>query len=209
MSNILDTLTDNYIFAVVRGKDEEDGRQICEAAVKGGIKNLEVTFSTPNAAQVIKDLSETYADDDSVVVGAGTVMSVDLAKEAYEAGAKFLVSPHLDLDIADYANEVGVHYMPGCATVTEIVQAMKMGCEVIKVFPGGQLGPSFIKNVHGPIPEVNLMPSGGVSLDNINEWRQNGAVSVGVGSALSARVAEDGYESVTEIAQEFVNQLEK
>lgn len=207
MGKVLDILTENYIYAVVRGKDEEDGFKICEAAVAGGIKNLEVTFSTPNAAKVIADLCEKYQDDESVVVGAGTVMSVELAKEAYEAGAKFLVSPHLDPDIAHYANEVGVYYMPGCATVTEIVQAMKLNCEVIKLFPGGQLGSGFIKNVHGPIPEVKLMPSGGVSLDNIKEWRANGAVSVGVGSALSAKVNTEGYESVTEIAKAFVAKL--
>lgn len=207
MGKLFDILADNYIYAVVRGKDEDDGYQICEAAVAGGIKNLEVTFSTPNAAKVIADLREHYKSDETIVVGAGTVMSVELAEEAYQAGAQFLVSPHLDLDIAHFAQEHDIPYMPGCATVTEIVQAMKLGCEVIKIFPGGQLGPSFIKNVHGPIPEVKLMPSGGVSLDNIKDWRANGAVSVGVGSALSAKVDEEGYGSVTEIAKEFVAKL--
>lgn len=207
MGKLFDILADNYIYAVVRGKDEDDGYQICKAAVAGGIKNLEVTFSTPNAAKVIADLREHYKSDETIVVGAGTVMSVELAEEAYQAGAQFLVSPHLDLDIAHFAQEHDIPYMPGCATVTEIVQAMKLGCEVIKIFPGGQLGPSFIKNVHGPIPEVKLMPSGGVSLDNIKDWRANGAVSVGVGSALSAKVDEEGYGSVTEIAKEFVAKL--
>lgn len=207
MGQLFDILADNYIYAVVRGKDEDDGYQICEAAVAGGIKNLEVTFSTPNAAKVIADLRENYKADETVVVGAGTVMSVELAEEAYRAGAQFLVSPHLDLDIAHFAQERDIPYMPGCATVTEIVQAMKLGCEVIKIFPGGQLGPGFIKNVHGPIPEVKLMPSGGVSLDNIKDWRANGAVSVGVGSALSAKVDNEGYGSVTAIAKAFVAKL--
>jgi 2-dehydro-3-deoxyphosphogluconate aldolase/(4S)-4-hydroxy-2-oxoglutarate aldolase len=209
MGNVLSTLKDNYIFAVIRGKDQNDGYEIAKAAVEGGIKNLELTFSTPNAAQVIKDLVEDYKDDDSVVVGAGTVMTLDLAKEAHEAGAEFLVSPHFSPEIAEYAREVDTYYMPGCGTVTEVVNAMDAGCDIVKVFPGGILGSGFIKDVHGPIPEAQLMPSGGVSLDNIAEWKENGAVSVGVGSALSRDVAEKGYESVTENAKEFVSKLEE
>lgn len=207
MPNILDTMKKNYIFAVIRGKTEEDGFEIAKAAVEGGIKNLELTFSTPNAAKVMKDLVEEYKNDNTVVVGAGTVMSLDLAKEAHEAGAEFLVSPHFDPEIAAFANEVDTFYMPGCGTVTEVVRAMNAGCEIIKVFPGGILGSGFIKDVHGPIPEAQLMPSGGVSLDNIAEWKANGAVAVGVGSALSKGVGEKGYAAVTENSREFVAQL--
>lgn len=207
MANVLDVMKENYIFAVIRGKDEDDGYQIAKAAVEGGIKNLELTFSTPNAAQVIKKLAEEYKDDDTVVVGAGTVMTLDLAKEAHEAGAEFLVSPHFSPEIAEFAREVGTYYMPGTGTVTEVVQAMNAGCEIIKVFPGGILGAGFIKDVHGPIPEAQLMPSGGVSLENIAQWKANGAVAVGVGSALSKNVATDGYGSVTEVAKQFVEAL--
>lgn len=209
MSNVLERLTNNFVFAVVRGKTEEDGLQICKAAVKGGIKNLELTYSTPNATKVIKELVEIYKDDPTVVVGAGTVMSVEVAKEAFEAGAEFIVSPHYDPEIADFANENNTHYMPGCGTTTEIYSAMKQGCEIVKLFPGGLLGPGFIKDIHGPIPEAKLMPSGGVSIDNVQDWVASGAVSVGVGSALSARVAEEGYESVTEIAKQFMDKLNK
>jgi len=200
-------MKDSYIFAVIRGEDQDDGDQIAKAAVAGGIKNIEITFSTPNATQVIKNLVGEYKDDNSVVIGAGTVMTLDLAKEAHEAGAKFLVSPHFSPEIAEYAQEVDTYYMPGTGSVTEIVDAMNAGCEIIKVFPGGILGPDFIKSVHGPIPEAQLMPSGGVSLDNITDWKANGAVAVGVGSALSREVEEKGYESVTEIAQQFVLKL--
>ena len=178
-------MKDNYIFAVIRGKTAEDGFEIAKASVAGGIKNLELTFSTPDAAKVMTDLVEEYKNDETVVVGAGTVMTLELAKEAHEAGAKFLVSPHYSAEIAEFAKEVDTFYMPGCGTVTEVVNAMNAGCEIIKVFPGGILGSGFIKDVHGPIPEAKLMPSGGVSLDNIAEWKANGAVSVGVGSALS------------------------
>lgn len=208
MGKVLETMKDNYIFAVIRGKTQDDGFQIAKAAVKGGIKNLELTFSTPNAAQVMKDLVEEYKNDDSVVVGAGTVMTLDLAKEAHKAGAEFLVSPHFSPEIAEFAREVDTYYMPGCGTVTEVVNAMNAGSEIVKVFPGGILGSGFIKDVHGPIPEAQLMPSGGVSLDNIAEWKANGAVAVGVGSALSRDVEEKGYDSVADNAREFVAQLE-
>lgn len=207
MSKVLETMKDNYIFAVIRGKTAEDGFEIAKASVAGGIKNLELTFSTPDAAKVMADLVEEYKNDETVVVGAGTVMTLELAKEAHEAGAKFLVSPHYSAEIAEFANEVDTFYMPGTGTVTEVVTAMNAGCEIIKVFPGGILGSSFIKDVHGPIPEAQLMPSGGVSLDNIAEWKANGAVAVGVGSALSRDVAEKGYESVTENAKEFVSKI--
>lgn len=204
---VLDRMRHNYIFAVIRGQDENDAINISKAAVKGNIKNLEITYTTPNASSVIKDLAEEYEDNEEVVVGAGTVMNLDIAQEAYEAGAKFLVSPHFDPEIADFANEKDVYYMPGCATATEIVTAMNAKCEIIKVFPGGVLGPNFISDIHGPIPQVNLMPSGGVSIDNIETWMEKGAVAVGVGSALSKEVADKGYESVINIAREFSDKV--
>lgn len=204
---LLKQLKENFIFAVVRGKTAADGFEISKAAVEGGIKNIELTFSTPDAPRVISQLVETYKDDDTVVVGAGTVMSVEMAQEAYDAGAQYLVSPHFSREVAKFARENNIHYMPGCATATEIWGAMQEGSQIIKVFPGGQLGPSFIKDIHGPIPEVQLMPSGGVSMDNIADWIASGAVAVGVGSALSKNVAESGYESVTEIAKQFVNEV--
>lgn len=209
MSKLMDTMKNNYIFAVIRGEDQKDGVEIAKASVAGGIKNIELTFSTPNAGEAIREIVKEYQNDETVVVGAGTVMSVDMAREALDAGAEFLVSPHFSAEIAEFANENDIYYMPGTGTVTEVVTAMNAGCEIIKVFPGGILGSGFIKDVHGPIPEAQLMPSGGVSIDNIAEWRKNGAVAVGVGSALSKDVAEKGYESVTEIAKEFVTVLEE
>ena len=187
MTSVLEQLKRNYIFAVIRGKSSDDAIEISKHSVLGGIKNIEVTYTTPDASKAISELKAFYANETEVVIGAGTIMSVELAKEAHEA--------HID-------------YFPGCATTTEIVQAMNGGAKIIKLFPGGVLGPSFIKDIHGPIPSVNLMPSGGVSLANIKEWKEKGAVAVGVGSALGAKVATEGYESVTRIAKEFVSALE-
>lgn len=208
MKNVLDQLKKNYIFAVIRGKSSDDAIEISKHSVLGGIKNIEVTYTTPDATKAISELKTFYSSESEVVIGAGTIMTVELAKEAISAGAEFLVSPHFDANIQKFAHEAQIEYFPGCATTTEIVQAMNGGANIIKLFPGGVLGPSFIKDIHGPIPNVNLMPSGGVSLANIKEWKDKGAVAVGVGSALAAKVSTEGYESVTDIAKKFVNALE-
>ncbi|CZC76504.1 2-keto-3-deoxy-6-phosphogluconate aldolase [Streptococcus pneumoniae] len=205
---MLRQLKENYFFAVIRGKDEQDAKGIARHAVLGGIRNIEITFSTPNAATVIKELQEEFSDDSSVVIGAGTVMNLNLAQEAIGAGASFLVSPHFDKKIQELAQETGVLYFPGCATATEIVTASQAGCSIIKLFPGGVLGPGFIKDIHGPVPEVDLMPSGGVSVDNVVDWKKAGACAVGIGSALASRVQAEGYDSVTLIARSFVAALE-
>lgn len=205
---MLQQLKENYFFAVIRGKDENDALEIARHAILGGIKNIEITFSTPNAAQVIRDLVEEFSDDFSVIVGAGTVMTTALAQNAIDAGASFLVSPHFSEAIQELAEQHEVLYFPGCATATEIVSAQAAGCPIIKLFPGGVLGPNFIKDIHGPIPEVNLMPSGGVSVDNVAAWKKAGACAVGIGSALASKVAEEGYASVTEIAQSFITAVE-
>ncbi|HFI0217551.1 TPA: bifunctional 4-hydroxy-2-oxoglutarate aldolase/2-dehydro-3-deoxy-phosphogluconate aldolase [Streptococcus suis] len=205
---MLKQLKENYFFAVIRGKDEEDAKEIARHAILGGIRNIEITFSTPNAAPVIKELQEEFSDDSSVVIGAGTVMNLKLAQAAIDAGASFLVSPHFDREIQDLAQEGEVLYFPGCATATEIVTASQAGCPIIKLFPGGVLGPGFIKDIHGPVPQVDLMPSGGVSVENVADWKKAGACAVGVGSALASRVQAEGYESVTTIARSFVAALE-
>ncbi len=204
---MLSRLKENYFFAVIRGKDENDAKEIARQAILGGIRNIEITFSTPNAATVIHELNEEFSDDLSVVIGAGTVMNIDLASLAVQVNAKFLVSPHFDAAIQELAEAAGVLYFPGCGTVTEIMTAHQAGCRMIKLFPGSVLGPGFIKDVHGPVPSIDLMPSGGVSVDNVADWKKAGACAVGIGSALSARVEAEGYSSVREIAHQFVAAL--
>ncbi len=201
---VLSQLKENYLFAVIRGNSAEEATEISEAVYEGGIKNIEVTFTTPQADESIKVLAKKYADTD-MVVGAGTVMDAITARIAIIAGADFIVSPNLVPEISTVCNTYGVPYLPGCGTVTEVAEAMATGVEVVKVFPGGILGPAFIKNVHGPIPHVEMMPSGGVSLDNMDTWMDNGAWAVGIGSALTKDMKEKGIESVSENAKAFVD----
>lgn len=200
--DILSQLKENYLFAVVRGQSSQDAFDISEAVFEGGIKNMEITFTTPQADDTIRQLYKKYKDTD-MVIGAGTVMDAITARIAIIAGAEFIVSPNLVPEIAEVCNTYGVPYLPGCATVTEISTAMKLGVDVAKVFPGGILGPSFIKNVHGPIPHAEMMPSGGVSLDNMDQWIANGAWAVGIGSALTKGL-EDDYSVVTDNTKQFV-----
>lgn len=200
---ILNKLKENFLFAVIRGNSAGEATKISEAVYDGGIKNIEVTFTTPQADESIKALAKEYADSD-MVIGAGTVMDQVTARIAIIAGAEFIVSPNFVPEISKICNTYAIPYLPGCGSVTEIGHAIETGVEVVKVFPGGILGPSFVKDVHGPIPHVEMMPSGGVSLDNMSEWIDNGAWAVGIGSALTKELAEKGYGSVTKNAEKFV-----
>ncbi len=201
---VLSQLKENYLFAVIRGKSAEDATKISEAVYEGGIKNIEVTFTTPQADESIKALAKKYADTD-MVVGAGTVMDAITARIAIIAGADFIVSPNFVPEISTVCNTYAVPYLPGCGTVTEVANAMATGVEVAKVFPGGILGPAFIKNVHGPIPHVEMMPSGGVSLDNMDQWMENGAWAVGIGSALTKGLQGNDFSIVKDNAKAFVD----
>lgn len=203
---ILSQLKENYVFAVVRGKTAEEALLISEKCVAGGIKNIELTYTTPNASQAIREYA-TKNTDSSVMIGAGTVLDAATANEAILAGAQFIVSPHFDARISSVCNRYAIPYLPGCGSVTEIVTAMENGADVVKLFPGGLLGASFIKDVHGPLPFAEMMPSGGVSIDNLDQWIAAGAWAVGVGSALTKDVATAGYESVEVIAKSFIDKV--
>lgn len=196
----------NFLFAVVRGESEQAGYEISKAVYEGGVKNIEVTFSTPGAERVMARLSEEFEGTD-MVVGAGTVLDAITARISILNGARFIVSPTWVPEIAEICNLYTIPYLPGCGTVTEIQQALTAGCEIVKVFPGGVLGSGFIKDVHGPLPQVEMMPSGGVNIDNMETWINNGAWAVGVGSALTKRYKADGADSCREEAQKFAYKL--
>lgn len=203
---VLNQLKENYVFAVVRGKSAEEALLIAEKCVVGGIKNIELTYTTPNVSQAIREYT-TINSDPSVMIGAGTVLDSATANEAILAGAQFIVSPHFDAKISVVCNRYAIPYLPGCGSVTEMIAAMESGADVVKLFPGGLLGVSFIKDVHGPLPFAEMMPSGGVSIDNIDQWIAAGAWAVGVGSALTKEVATAGYDSVEVIAKRFIEKV--
>jgi 2-dehydro-3-deoxyphosphogluconate aldolase/(4S)-4-hydroxy-2-oxoglutarate aldolase len=152
------------------------------ALTKGGVTGVEVTFSTPGAADAIASISKKLPN---ALVGAGTVLERAELDAACDAGATFLVSPHFDLDLLERARARGVPYLPGALTPTEIVRAWKAGATCVKLFPGSAVGPGYVKAIRGPLPDVPLMPTGGVDEKNLGEWLNAGVVAVGMGGALA------------------------
>ncbi|MDU6524759.1 bifunctional 2-keto-4-hydroxyglutarate aldolase/2-keto-3-deoxy-6-phosphogluconate aldolase [Enterococcus devriesei] len=203
-SQILARLEAAGVVAVVRENNTASALEAAKAVVAGGIHGLEVTFSVPNADQVIAKLKEIYQADQAVVVGAGTVLDAVTARLAIMAGAEFVVSPSFDQATAELCNLYQVPYLPGCMTITEMQRAMISGAEVVKLFPANNFDPQFIKSVQAPLPQINLMPTGGINLANLLAWKQAGALMVGVGGNLFKGVADQDYEKVTETAREYM-----
>ncbi len=193
--------------AVIRADSLERAIKIAEACIKGGTKVIEVTFTVPNAEQAISQLSNEY-DNSDVIIGAGTVLNCNTAEKALKAGAKFIVSPYLNPSVAKLCLEKGVPYMPGAMTLTETVNCIEAGADIVKIFPGELFGPDIIKSFRGPMPHLQLMPTGGVSLENVHEWFEAGVVAVGVGGNLTASAKNGDYESVTKIAEQFVEKIQ-
>ncbi len=203
-SKILKKITDIGIVAVVRSETIEEGIRISKACVEGGIPAIEVTYTVPGATEVIKALKEQFTSDE-LVIGAGTVLDASTARIAILAGSEFIVSPAFDEETAKLCNLYQVPYMPGCMTITEITKAMQYGADIVKLFPGSAFGPSFVKAVKAPLPQANIMPTGGVSLENIDEWFKNGVVAVGVGGKLASGSSED----IIATAKAFVEKIKE
>ena len=197
-------LSKNALVAVIRATSKEQGIKIIEAVKDGGINALEITMTVPGAIDIIKELCETYKNDTEMIIGAGTVLDPETARACILAGAKFIVSPCLNPETIKLCNRYRIPTMPRVMTVTEAVQALELGCEIIKVFPGNAFGPSIISSFKGPLPQANFMPSGGVSLDNIKDWIKAGAVAVSTGSDLTKGANSGDYKLVTETAAKFV-----
>lgn len=200
----IEKIINTGIVAVVRSESIEEGVRISKACVEGGIPAIEVTYTVPGATDVIKALKKEFSEDE-LIVGAGTVLDAATARIAILAGAEYIVSPGFDEETAKLCNLYQIPYMPGCMTITEMMRAMELGSDIIKLFPGSAFGPSFVKAVKAPLPQVNIMPTGGVSLDNIDEWFKNGVVAVGAGGKLASGTSE----SIKATAQEFVRKIKE
>ncbi|MBU3142907.1 bifunctional 4-hydroxy-2-oxoglutarate aldolase/2-dehydro-3-deoxy-phosphogluconate aldolase [Clostridium sp. CF012] len=206
---IIQKISEYGIVAVIRATSKEEGVKIVEAVKKGGIKALEITMTVPGAVDIIKELSEIYKGDEEVLIGAGTVLDPETARACILAGAKYIVSPSLNPETVKLCNRYRIAVMPGVMTVKEAVEALELGVEIIKVFPGNAFGPSIISSFKGPLPQANFMPTGGVSLDNIKDWIKAGAIAVGTGGDLTKGAKTGNYELVTETAAKFVCAVRK
>jgi 2-dehydro-3-deoxyphosphogluconate aldolase/(4S)-4-hydroxy-2-oxoglutarate aldolase len=170
------------VVAVIRLKDPGKLRAVVDAMAEGGVRALEVTMTVPGAVDLIRALAPSLPD--GFLLGAGTVTDAATAHAVIDAGARFVVGPVFRPDVIAACHERDVPVMPGCFSPTEILAAHECGADIIKVFPATMLGPQYLKDVRAPLPQVKLMPTGGVTLDNAGDWIRAGAVAVGLGSAL-------------------------
>jgi 2-dehydro-3-deoxyphosphogluconate aldolase/(4S)-4-hydroxy-2-oxoglutarate aldolase len=200
-SSIVQRIVADGAVAVIRADDPNKLRHIIDALRAGGMSAIEVTMTVPRALQIIE--ATAHALGDEIVLGVGSVLDATTARMAINAGARYVVSPVFKEEIVQTAHRYDLPAMPGCFTPTEILAAHEAGADIVKVFPADVLGMPFFKAVKAPMPHLQLMPTGGVSLTNAGEWLKAGACAVGIGSALldTKAIAEGRYAVLTENAR--------
>jgi 2-dehydro-3-deoxyphosphogluconate aldolase / (4S)-4-hydroxy-2-oxoglutarate aldolase len=204
---ILGKIVASGLVCVIRAADPDQAARMAEACAVGGVAAMEVTYTVPGASGIIELLAKKFSGQ--IVVGAGTVLDSETARIAILAGAQFIVSPSLNPETARLCNRYQVAYMPGVGTVREVVEAMECGAEIIKAFPAEILGPAFVKAVKAPLPHAQLMPTGGVSIDNVVDWIRAGSVAVAVGGNLTVGAKTGDYKSITHLARQFVEKIKE
>lgn len=206
---IITKLKDCGIVAVVRANGAEDALKIADACIKGGICGIELTYTVPGVSNIIRRLAEEYRGSEDFIIGAGTVLDSETARDAILCGAQYVVSPAFDEQTVRLCNRYRVPVMPGVMSVREVIMALEMGADILKIFPGELFGPKAIKAFHGPLPQAEFMPTGGVSADNVGEWIKAGAVAVGAGGSLTGGAKTGDYASITATAKRFVEEIKK
>lgn len=204
----LQTIKETKLIAILRNANPNDILPIVETLYKAGIRAIEVTMNSPKALESIELISNEMKG--KVVVGAGTVLDAESARLAILSGATFILSPTVDKDTIRMSKKYGAVSIPGALTPTEILEAYEYGGDIIKVFPTTSLGPEYIKDLQGPLPHIPLLPTGGVSIDNVTDFIEAGAVGVGLGSALVNTKVETNkayFEELEQKAQAFYNKV--
>ena len=203
------TIIESGVVAIVRLEDSSQLSKVADAITAGGINVIEFTMTTPGALEIIKESTKTIGD--KVLLGAGTVLDPETARLAILAGAEFIVSPLLNRGVVEMCHRYNKVCLPGAYTPTEIMTAIEWGADFVKLFPANTLGPSYIKSVRAPLPQAQIVPTGGVSLANCGEFIKAGAVALAVGADLvnSAMVAKGEFDKITEIAAAFRAEVQK
>ncbi len=194
------------IVAVIRANNLEQGLQTVEAVRSGGIDVIEITFTVPGALDVIKQLKQKYPADE-ILIGAGTVLDSETARLGILAGAEYVVSPSYSPDVIKLCNRYQKISMAGCMSITEILKAMETGADIIKLFPGSILGPEMVKAIKGPLPQSVIIPTGGVNLDNVQDWLNIGCIAVGVGGELTKGAEKGDFALVQDKAKQFIERI--
>ncbi|MBS4221743.1 bifunctional 2-keto-4-hydroxyglutarate aldolase/2-keto-3-deoxy-6-phosphogluconate aldolase [Lederbergia citrea] len=205
---ILKEITDKKAVAIIRAQTAEEAIEISEACIEGGVSIIEVTFTVPQATHVIQRLVDKYKEN-NVVIGAGSVLDPETARVAMLAGAEFIVSPYLNEDTAKISNRYRIPYMPGIMTIKESVNALELGVDILKLFPGDVYDLSIIKSIKGPLPQAQLMPTGGVTVDNVGQWLEAGACAVGLGSSLIKRSSKENYFEIVDRSRQLCAKIQE
>jgi 2-dehydro-3-deoxyphosphogluconate aldolase/(4S)-4-hydroxy-2-oxoglutarate aldolase len=180
-------ITEGGVVAIARGLKPDRVADIVDALAAGGIRGFELTLNEPEATALRSiEAAASHVAGSPMAIGAGTVLSIEAAQRAIDAGAAFIVAPHLDLELVAWAADRGVPMLPGAATPTEVLAAWRAGAAAVKVFPASALGPAFLRELRGPFPDIPLQPTGGITLDNAADYIRAGAIAVGMGSWLFA-----------------------
>lgn len=207
---LIQQISSEGVVAVLRGDTPEEVVEMADQAIAGGIKIIEVTMTVPFALRAIEELAKRYsstAQDAAkyAIIGVGTALDPETARAAILSGAEFVVGPSLNPKTVELCNRYRVPVMPGCMTIGEIQTALELGVDIVKLFPGNLYSPAMIKAIKGPLPQANIMPTGGVSLSNLGEWIQAGAVAVGIGSDLTNEAVKTGnYSLVAKKAAQYI-----
>ena len=192
------------VVAVIRVASAQEAVEVCGAIAKGGVKPIEITMTVPGAIDAIKELKGVMKDN--VLLGAGTVLDSETARAVILAGAEFVVCPTLNLEVIEVCRRYSKVVIPGAFTPTEILTAWEAGADIVKVFPATVGGPRYLRDIRGPLPQIRLMPTGGVNLKNTPDFIKAGAVAVAAGTSLVDKraVSQREYDIITENAKRFV-----
>jgi 2-dehydro-3-deoxyphosphogluconate aldolase/(4S)-4-hydroxy-2-oxoglutarate aldolase len=204
--NVLSQILHSKIVAIIRDAEPKKVISIVQALLEGGIRVVEITLNSANALELISELSSTM--NDKMLVGAGTVLDIKSAEAAINHGAQFIISPSLDMEVIKLVKQKKLVSIPGAFTATEILTAYNAGADIVKVFPAPD--PQYIKSLRGPLSFIPLMPTGGININNIGEFKKAGAVAFGVGSSLvdtSQKITEDFFKQLTLKAKQFIQAL--
>ncbi|WP_378956169.1 bifunctional 2-keto-4-hydroxyglutarate aldolase/2-keto-3-deoxy-6-phosphogluconate aldolase [Pelosinus sp. sgz500959] len=205
---ILDRICKSGLVAVVRAETGDQAKRIAEACLAGGMQAIEMTFTVPGAHHVMEDLAKAYSPSE-LIIGAGTVLDSETARIAILSGAQYVVSPCLNVETVKLCNRYQVPIMAGAMSIKEVIECMEAGSDIVKLFPGDAFGPNMVKAIKGPLPQAPIMPTGGVSVENVGQWIKAGVVAVGAGGSLTAGAKTGDYASITETAKQFLAEIAK
>ena len=204
----IQTIENEKIIAIVRTSTAEEAEKVVEAAHKGGIRIIEVTLTIPGALAIISKLRKQYGSE--LMIGAGTVLDTTTARMAIEHKVDFVVSPHLDKDVVTMCHLYQIPIIPGAVDSHQVVEALKLDCGIIKLFPSQLFGPNAVRALKSPFPQAEFIPTGGVNVETLTDWLDAGALAVGVGGEMTREAVKTGdFDKVRDYAQQLVSRLQE